>query len=154
MTGIVGIHGIAQQQGGRNQLLDTWKPALRDGVERFAGRDRYNLSLDLVYYGDLFLDSVNKTKGAAVLEDLDEDSLELLIALQEELVDPATASDPVAAKKGLKELPAPVARLATWLDKRFGVAGKVLFSGTSSRSGATSARKTSRQRCSAALRSF
>ena len=129
VTDVVGIHGIAQQQSGRYQLLDAWLPALRDGVERATNRDRYDPTLDLVYYGDLFLRSVGEIKGPAVLDDLSEDSLRFLADLQEEIVDPFTPADPAKAKRGLKELPTPVARLATWLDNRFGAAGKILFFG-------------------------
>jgi hypothetical protein len=39
MAQVVGIHGMAQQQKGRNQLIDKWLPALRDGLERSAGED-------------------------------------------------------------------------------------------------------------------
>jgi pimeloyl-ACP methyl ester carboxylesterase len=34
MSSAVGSHGFAQQQGGRLQLLEKWRPALADGLER------------------------------------------------------------------------------------------------------------------------
>ena len=55
MVDVVGVHGIAQQQGGRHQLLEAWRPALHDGVERARGLEWPKPSLDLVYYGDLYL---------------------------------------------------------------------------------------------------
>jgi hypothetical protein len=39
MSEIVGLHGMAQQQRGRSQLLAVWEPALRDGVEIAGGKD-------------------------------------------------------------------------------------------------------------------
>jgi len=68
MADIVGVHGIAQQQKGRNQLLGVWAPALADGVE-FAVGHPVSLSFDLAFYGNIFLPAppaVPQTgKGAA-----------------------------------------------------------------------------------------
>jgi hypothetical protein len=129
MTDVVGIHGIAQQQGGPNQLLEKWRPALHDGIRIFLGRpDAPKPSLDIAFYGDLFLKAAG-TKGPAVLEDLDDDTLHFLLDLQDEVVEDTTTSDRQEAKKGLKELPGPLTKLAGWLDHRFGLAGKILFFG-------------------------
>ncbi|MBN1171820.1 MAG: hypothetical protein JXA67_06560 [Micromonosporaceae bacterium] len=54
MVGIIGIHGVGKQFLGRQQLLELWRPALGDGVERAVGRASDGPDLDLVYYGDLF----------------------------------------------------------------------------------------------------
>ncbi|UJV43949.1 alpha/beta fold hydrolase [Streptomyces sp. AMCC400023] len=131
MADIIGIHGIAQQHNGRHQLLNKWLLALLDGVELAVGRDRYEPSLDLVFYGDLFRKSVNDTKGSVTLDDLSEDDLRFFAEVQKEIVDPSAPQPPVmTVGKGFdKPLPAPVARLATWLDNRFGVAGRMLFLG-------------------------
>lgn len=129
MVYVVGVHGIGQQQSGRQQMLQAWGPALADGVERAAGRDLPKPVLDLAYYGDLFL-AATATKGAASTSsdglELDDDLLDLLGDIEEEIVD---QEPPEAATKGFKELPLPVARLAAWLDDRFGAVGRLLFFG-------------------------
>jgi hypothetical protein len=53
VTVIVGVHGIAQQQLGRNQLVAAWGPALRDGIELSARRAIADPPLDLAFYGDV-----------------------------------------------------------------------------------------------------
>jgi hypothetical protein len=80
------IHGIAQQQSGRNQL---WRPALKDGVEEVRGRDHPIPLLDLPYYGGLFLRSAGTRGPAVVAEKPDVDTLAVLIQLQDEIIDPA-----------------------------------------------------------------
>jgi hypothetical protein len=56
MTAVVGVHGIFQEQLGRNQLLSEWEPAYRDGLEVAAGITGAEVpSFDLAYYGNLFL---------------------------------------------------------------------------------------------------
>lgn len=128
MTDVVGVHGIGQQQGGRNQILGAWQPALADGLERASGRGGPGPDLDLAYYGDLFLASTGTKEAASVdLHDLDDDTLDFLSDVERDVVD-EEADEPVA-EKGFKELPLPVARLAGWLDRRFGVAGRLLFFG-------------------------
>jgi hypothetical protein len=124
---VVGVHGISQQQAGRNQLLAAWQPALADGVERAAGRDGPRMQLDLAYYGDLFLAS-RLTKGvvAEAGAELDDDLLAFFADVEDEIVDEEPTREAV---KGFKELPEPVARLAGWLEGRFGVAGRLLFFG-------------------------
>lgn len=129
MSGVVGVHGIGQQQGGRHQLVGAWQPALADGIERAVGRDGPDPALDVAYYGDLFL-AADGTKGGldgVELEDLDDDTLGFLAGIEDEIV----GDEPLPARvdKGFKELPRPVARLAGWLDHRFGVAGRLLFFG-------------------------
>ena len=52
-----------------------------------------------------------------------------LARVQDEVVDPSQPTDVVDAVKGFKEVPTPLARLAAGLERRFGVAGKLLFFG-------------------------
>jgi hypothetical protein len=55
MALVLGVHGIAQEQRGRNQLLDEWRPGLADGVEAAAGASVPVPTFDLCFYGNLFL---------------------------------------------------------------------------------------------------
>lgn len=55
MAQVLALHGIAREQQGRNQLLEEWRPGLVDGVEIVAGRSAPVPTLDLCFYGDLFL---------------------------------------------------------------------------------------------------
>ena len=134
MVDVLGVHGIGQQQGGRNQMLPVWQAALSDGVERARGREWPKPSLDLAYYGDVFL-AATGGKGLAdvaeaVNEGLDDaDIVAFLGRVQDEVVDSVEPLDVEAASKGLKEVPQPVTRLAGWLERRFGLAGKLLFMG-------------------------
>ena len=121
MVDVVGIHGIAQQQRGRNQLLADWQLPLYDGIEQ--ARQALRPSLDIVFYGDLFLRDTGWKGAPAELATMDQDTLDFLVEVQDEV-----AQD-VPADKGPPELPAPLAKLATWLDRRFGVAGRMLFFG-------------------------
>lgn len=80
---IIGIHGIAQQQLGRQQLRAAWRPALGDGIERACGHPVPEVPLDMAFYGDVFLDSDGGqlTKGGpagAWWEDLDASALTYL----------------------------------------------------------------------------
>lgn len=137
MVNVVGVHGIGQQQGGRLQMVTPWQAALGDGVERARGRNFAKPTLDIGYFGDLFLADVNRPDGvtskAPAAEDLiafDDD----MVAFFEEVQDDVVPVDDVVAdlpraKKGMRELPIPVARLAGWLDTKFEVAGKLLFFG-------------------------
>jgi hypothetical protein len=133
MVDVVGVHGISQQQGGRLQMMGPWQRALGDGVERARGRHFRKPSLDIAYYGDFFLKS--STSKGPVPEDLvefDEDYVAFFEEIQDEVVDPGPPVEPadvVRAKKGMRELPTPLAKLAGSLDQRFMVAGKVLFFG-------------------------
>jgi hypothetical protein len=123
MANVAAVHGISQQQSGRNQLLASWAPALRDGIERASGRAGPAIELDLGYYADLFATAEGTTKGQAP-STLDADEVAFLEEIEAEVVD---EEPPVEATKGFKGVPVPVARLAAWLDRRFGVAGRVLF---------------------------
>jgi Alpha/beta hydrolase family len=133
MVDVVGVHGISQQQGGRLQMLGPWQQALGDGVERARGRDFPKPSLDIAYYGDFFLES-SASKGPVPddLIEFDADMVSFFETIQDEFVDlapPVELADMAGAAKGMRELPTPLARLVGWADRRFGVAGKVLFFG-------------------------
>ena len=126
---VLGLHGIGQQQSGRNQMLPDWQAGLNDGVERARGRDWPKPSLDLAYYGDLFLAAADTKGGAAAnLESPDEDLMSFFERVQDEVVDPdePLPAETLGRKKGLSPS---VTRLGAWLERRFGVAGKLLFYG-------------------------
>lgn len=133
---MAGVHGISQQQGGRNQLIGSWQLALRDGVERARGRDFSKPSLDIAFYGDRFLKS-SESKGPVPddLIEFDEDTVAFFEAIQDEVTErgkwgePDQADEAAGAAKGLRELPSPLAKLAWAVERRSGVAGKVLFFG-------------------------
>jgi hypothetical protein len=133
MVDVVGVHGISQQQGGRLQIMGPWQQALGDGVERARGRHFRKPSLDIAYYGDFFLES--STSKGPVPEDLiefDADTVSFFKEIQDEVIDPVWPVEPAdvaRAKKGMRELPTPLAKLAGSLEQRFRVAGKVLFFG-------------------------
>jgi hypothetical protein len=138
MVDVLGLHGIAQQQRGRLQMLPEWKKPLGDGVERARGLMWPKPSLDLAYYGDVFLaDTENKGKpqDSKALDDdiaaflVDDDVVAFLEKVQDEVVDPSEPLDVEDPAKGLKGLPKPLTRLAARLERRFGLAGKVLFIG-------------------------
>lgn len=58
MVKIVGIHGIAQQYQGGNELLAEWLPALKDGLDAAGRRDLSNMvgedDLRVSFFGNLF----------------------------------------------------------------------------------------------------
>lgn len=130
MVDVIGVHGISQQQLGRHQLLQTWQAAARDGLERATGQRSDQPSLDLGFYGDVFLEKT-ESKGEPVdtdVADLDADLLEFLSEIQEDYA----AGEPLdrdAATKGMPRLPGPLMKLGAALERRFGVAAKVLFFG-------------------------
>lgn len=126
MVDVLGVHGMGQQQLGRAQLLTDWSPAIRDGLERVTGARSERPTLDIGFYGDVFLVD-SGTKGPGDVEwELDEDVLQFLEEIQEEW---AEDLDVDASTKGMPRLPGPLRRLAATLDRRFGVAGKLLFFG-------------------------
>lgn len=137
MVAVLGVHGIKQQQAGRNVLLDTWRPALRDGIELAVGRARrkeLKPKLDLAYYGDLFLaaghqrrEKGREKKGVGELT-VSEDEEQYFEEIEAELGD-VLGDAPSVRTKGLKELPPAVGRLFSWLDRSFGAGAAVLFVG-------------------------
>ena len=89
MTLIVGVHGIKNEQLGRNQLVASWTPALADGLEFAAGHAVTAWSMDVAFYGDLFLVSggteglKGRTSEEDVLELTEEEAADLTAALDE-----------------------------------------------------------------------
>lgn len=130
MADLIGVHGISQQQLGRNQLLQVWQAAARDGLERYTDERSERPTFDVGYYGDVFLETT-QSKGEPISTDIgdaDEDIVEFLLEIQDEVA----ADEPPdrdEAKKGAPRLPGPLTRLGASLERRFGVAGKLLFFG-------------------------
>ncbi len=133
MVDVVGVHGISQQQSGRLQMVDPWQRSLADGVERARGREFGKPSLDIAYYGDFFLGrSASKGPVPEDLIEFDADTVLFFEEIQDEIVGetrPAVPVDTMGATKGMRELPTPLVKLARSVERRFGVAGKVLFFG-------------------------
>src|SRR5689334_19042079 len=86
---MVGVHGVAQQQLGRKQLLRDWAPALADGLALAFGQPVADPPLDLAFYGNVFLPrSGAATKGIESLT-TDESLAELSEAEMADLLDVA-----------------------------------------------------------------
>jgi hypothetical protein len=126
---VLGLHGIGQQQRGRLQMLPDWQAALGDGVERAKGLGWPKPSIDLAYYGDVFLAETDSKGEPQDPEALDDDIVAFFEEVQAEVVDPSQPLDVEKAAMGLREVPSPLRRLAASLERRFGLAGKVLFFG-------------------------
>jgi hypothetical protein len=136
VASIIGVHGIGQQQSGRHQLLPAWRQATLDGLERASGRQRESLlSLDIAFYGDLFLpparDDGSKGTGADGAED--EVTAEELGEF-ESAVTEALGADSVAdpqenpSPKGFTQAPGPLRVLIRTVDRTLGAgAGGLLF---------------------------
>lgn len=133
---VVGVHGIAQQQVGRNQLRADWLAAAADGVERVTGYPAPPVEMDIAFYGDLFLPRSDQTKSAAdPLAEIGPDEVEFLIEFAVERVGQAAADEIVGEfdeKKGRvpRVLRIPLALLASGADlavatKRVGVLRQV-----------------------------
>ena len=105
---VLGLHGIGQQQRGRLQMLPDWQAALGDGVERAKGLTWPKPSIDLAYYGDVFLAETDSKGEPQDPEALDGDLVAFFEQVQDEVVDPSQSLDVEAAAKGLKELPTPL----------------------------------------------
>jgi hypothetical protein len=142
MSEVVGVHGMAQQQRGRSQLIAVWEPAFRDGVEIAGGGDAAAPSFGLAFYGDLFLSAaaqgdaatqkfgyggrqegaakgatiLHGEDGAAGLESVSADELAFL----DEATDEAIAQRPdLGEPMGFGPLPGPLQPLARRLTRRF-----------------------------------
>ncbi|WP_155544834.1 hypothetical protein [Amycolatopsis camponoti] len=129
------MHGIAQQQRGRHQLLAAWRPALGDGLERASGQKITLPDLDLAFYGDVFLPDRNcpSTKTADAESVLDGMSGQELAELSQVLTEAVADSDIEAAEQqvtmGYTRVPRPVQVLLRAVDRRFGAAAGVLYLG-------------------------
>ncbi|MFH9002069.1 hypothetical protein ACH4E5_02300 [Streptomyces afghaniensis] len=132
---IVGIHGIAQQQLGRRQLVTLWEPSLGDGVEAALGQRVAELPFDLAYYGRLFLDAGEpakaRTKGAIGNQDLAElpaaELQELLAAGEEAAGAEAMQAAEAQAPKGYTRVPVSLQMVFRALDWRYGPGAALLF---------------------------
>jgi hypothetical protein len=138
MTNVVAVHGIGQQQSGRNQMMRPWLLALRDGIERAVGRNGPAIDLDMGFYGDLYAEAVRKElklpdPSNAVEKKLGDpfaladDEIAFLNEIEAEIVDEELPPDEV--KMSFAAVPPPVGRLAAWVDRHFGVAGRLLVFG-------------------------
>lgn len=140
MSTVVGVHGMAQQQRGRNQLLSAWRPAFMDGVEIAGGREAVVPTLELAFYGDLFLSEDTQgtrahtvegrakgaLKGAAILDgDTDIDALDSVsveeLDFLDEAADEAIAQRPDLGEpmSGVPPVPALLRPLARKLTRHF-----------------------------------
>ncbi|TVZ05042.1 hypothetical protein EAS64_10500 [Trebonia kvetii] len=123
MTAIIGIHGIRNEQLGRNQLIPEWAGALADGLERAAGHEVAVPDLNIVYYGDLFEpDPAGKDAGDELAGLTEEDAVALSPFADE--VTGRLASGPPAdgepAAKGRTAVPLLLQAVLRRLDKQFG----------------------------------
>jgi hypothetical protein len=132
MVDVLGVHGIGQQQSGGYQQQPSWQAALNDGITRARGRTWPKPELDLVFYGDLFLPD-DEAKSGIISADLvpdpdaDPDLVSFFAEVQDEVVRDVEPLEPAAEES--KGLPRSASRLAAWLERRFGIAGKLLFAG-------------------------
>lgn len=124
MAAIVGVHGIKNQQLGRNQLISTWGPALGDGLERAAGHPVPSPDLDIVFYGDVFLSDPAKagSKGQGSVEFTEDDADTLGPFVAEVSNAFAFGQRPVGepSPKGRTAVPPAVEWLLRALDQHFG----------------------------------
>jgi hypothetical protein len=138
MSKLVGVHGIAQQQVGRHQLQAPWARALADGMERSAGHRVAVPTLDIAFYGDLFLPlsaggEVKGSAGDADVEWADTTGAEIsdvIAAAGEVLSDEEVAAAAQASPdKGFERVPLVVQATVAGLDRRFGAHAGALFLG-------------------------
>jgi hypothetical protein len=132
---ILGVHGIAQQQLGRKQLLRAWAPALSDGVELAAGVPVAEPPFDLAFYGHAYLQP-SGTKGSEMpddpLSDLSpEEHQDLTDAAGEALTrEELAAAQALPPTKAYTRTPKPLQAILRGLDAKFGAAAGVLYVGT------------------------
>ena len=139
MSILVGVHGIAQQQLGRHQLLERWAPALADGIERSTGQPVRVPALEIAYYGDLFLarDPDGRAKGSDVGDDagwseVTEADISAAVAAAGEVLsgeELTVAGEEAATAKGFGRVPLPLQAVVAALDRRFGAHAGALFVG-------------------------
>jgi len=134
MTALVGIHGISNQQAGRNQLLSSWRPALQDGIERASGHGVGEPPLDIAFYGDVFLSpkttSTNSLKagGADPWSDINEEEARFLTEAARELLTEQEISDAEqTSSKGHLQAPLWLQALLRALDKHSGAGSAALW---------------------------
>lgn len=130
MIDLIGVHGISQQQLGRNQLLQVWQAAARDGLERYTDERSERPTLDVGYYGDVFLETT-QSKGEPITTDIGDEDQDILTFLKQIQSEVAADEPPDRdeSMKGMPRLPDGLTKLGAALERRFGVAGKLLFFG-------------------------
>lgn len=122
---VVGVHGIAHEQLGPEQVKARWAPALADGLLKAARPDPPPIAgFDMAYYGDLFLSQADEglpvTKGPASLRTLEEVGglpTEDLTFLEEAAAD--IPVDESALTKGFKAVPSALLPLTRRLCRQF-----------------------------------
>lgn len=128
MALVVGLHGILQEQKGRHQLEPVWQQGLADGVDAAAGRSAAIPSLEVCFYGRLFLPAsalgVRQTPGKgedlddalnAPVEDDDQAFLEDVVSQ----VEASSESSELPPGKGAPPVPEVLQPLARRLSRRF-----------------------------------
>lgn len=122
MAQVVGVHGIAQEQLGRHQLLASWQAALADGIEvALDARNPPIPSFDIAYYGNLFLSAAAggapMTKAATLTSPdiVSDDELDFLDAALAEI----PGDEDAVPAKGLSGVPAPLRPLLRRLASRY-----------------------------------
>jgi hypothetical protein len=132
---IVGVHGIAQQQLGRKQLLQPWSQALSDGIELAAGHPIADPPLHLAFYGNLYLTPSDK-KGPGTEQDVFEDAspeeVDALLKASREALTPEelAAAEALPPTMARTRTPRSLQTVLRGLDRKFGAAAGVLYLGT------------------------
>ena len=133
---IIGVHGIAEEQLGRAQLLRAWKPALSDGLELVLGCEPRLLPFDMAFFGNKFLkppsDGKAGTGAAGRLDELGDDEIADLMQAALEVVtqEDVSAAEAMPPSKMFGRVPRPLQAVLRALDMRFGAAAGVLYLGS------------------------
>lgn len=137
MSLIVGIHGVAKQQLGRNQLQSPWQAALRDGLERACRHPVPLPPLDIAFYGDLFLPEPPISKSAADDPDVrllagltDEERADLEAAAAEILSEEELATATAVQERAYTRTPLPLQAVLRAVDRKFDASAGVLYLAT------------------------
>jgi hypothetical protein len=134
---IVAVHGIAQQQLGRQQLAGAWGPSMADGVEAALGRAVAEVPLELAYYGRLFLEDIGSSRDGSKAGGPEDDLAGLAPDEAEELLAAAEEAAGVEAlrlreqhtHKGYSQVPGAFQVVFRALDWRYGPGAALLFVG-------------------------
>jgi hypothetical protein len=130
---IVGVHGIAQEQFGRRQLLRDWSAALNDGIEAAIGRQPAEEHLDIGFYGDLFLDggpvrSISAKGAGGAFVPPSEPDLDFLESAAQEIFSPQVLAEEPETK-GPPGLPPRLLRVVAAFDRHLDQRAGRLFVG-------------------------
>jgi hypothetical protein len=131
---LIGVHGIGHQYLGPEQILQSWRPALADGLRVAAGQ----VDLRIAFYGDLFRgqqqdgykgSEEDEDEAEAHLEDLEPDEIAELAEAVADIVPQADlAAAEAAAPKGGR-LPVAAQKLVAAVERSFPARSGVLFLG-------------------------